>query len=166
MQINHINFFCDKRSKNIVNKKSNNKNHLKKKTFIRPPKILVIEDSLMIQKLNMMSLESIGCNSKLAPNATMALEMFIDDYDLILSDIGLPDKNGKEIAKAIRQYEKEAGCKRNILIALTSDSSELQDCLTSGFDDFYVKPLLMESMQEMLMRWLPHLVSSQQKPMT
>jgi CheY-like chemotaxis protein len=159
MENMEINFFDKANVKNSAQKRTIKKNNHEKCIFIRPPKILIVEDIQMLQRLNMMNLASIGCNPELAKDGATALEMFKNNYDLILSDIGLPDKNGKEVAKAIRFYENKSGCKRNILIALTAQNAELEKCMECGFDDFYVKPLLLEPMKELLKRWLPHLVN-------
>lgn len=129
--------------------------------FITAPKILLVEDTEIIQKVNLGFLDILGCKADLAKDGFEAIDMFVNGYDLILLDIGLPSKNGikktgLDVVKEIRRFEVETGAKRNIVIALTAFGDTMLDtCMTAGCDDFYVKPLLLDPLGEVLQRWLP-----------
>ncbi len=140
---------------------TDNKN---KNLFITPPKILLVEDDEVIQIINTHNMRRLGCNADFAKNGFEAIELFQNTYDIILLDIGLPPKNGVpksgfDVVSEIRRFEAETGTKRNIIIALTAFGDGILDtCLKAGFDDFYVKPLLFDSLAGVLQQWLPHLV--------
>jgi CheY-like chemotaxis protein len=126
------------------------------KAFKRPPKVLLIEDTPIIQRINLVYLKLLGCKVELAQNGEQAIDMFSNGYDLVLSDIGLPDIDGREVIKIIRQQEQS---KRTPIIALTAfDDFIIKECLEAGVDDFYVKPLKTKELSAMLKRWLPEFV--------
>jgi len=126
------------------------------KIFNTAPKILLIEDTLLIQRINLIYLRLLGCQVDLAQNGQEALAIFKKGYDLILSDIGLPDMDGTEVIRMIRQQE---GVKRTPIIALTAfDNFLIKECIEAGFDDFYVKPLKLEELGAVLKRWLPQFI--------
>lgn len=146
----------DSGSKATTKNKSQDRN-----LFIKAPKILLVEDTEIIQKVNLGFLDILGCKADLAKDGFEAIDMFVNGYDLILLDIGLPSKNGVtktglDVVKEIRRSETETGAKRNIIIALTAYGDTMLDkCMEAGCDDFYVKPLLLDPLGEVLQRWLP-----------
>jgi len=60
--------------------------------------------------------------------------------DLILSDIGMPDMDGCELARRVKQH---AGCENVVLAALTAfeDDEHLRASVEAGFDYRFVKPM-------------------------
>jgi len=139
-------------SNEIATAQGNHKN-----LFITMPKILLIEDDPIIQRVNTLFLEQLGTKVELAKDGTQALSLFPQDYDLIFLDIGLPDLSGIEVVQRMRAYEQRHRLKPNIIIALTAHGKSMkEDCLAAGFDDFYTKPLLIEELTKALKCWLPH----------
>jgi CheY-like chemotaxis protein len=78
-----------------------------------------------------------------ADNGREAVEMFADlQPDLIFMDISMPEMDGKEAARAIR--EREAGTDSHVpIIALTAHAMDGDDTsiLASGIDKYLTKPL-------------------------
>lgn len=126
------------------------------KLFKKAPKVLLIEDTPIIQRINLVYLKLFGCQVELAQNGQEAVEMFKNGYDLVLSDIGLPDIDGKDVIKIIRKQEQD---KHIPIIALTAfDEFIIKECFEAGVDDFYVKPLKTEELATVLKRWLPQFI--------
>ena len=104
-------------------------------------KILVIEDNLMNQKFIVRLLNKLDIDLDLAENGKEALEKIKEEkYDVILMDIQLPDTNGFEVTKIIKN-SKNLNTETKI-IALTA-SALGQDILKAqavGMDDFLSKP--------------------------
>ncbi len=74
-------------------------------------KILLIEDNLLNQKVVMFYLQKLNYLITATTNGYEAIELVkSEDFDLILMDIMLPEKNGYEITQEIRQLEKENKC--------------------------------------------------------
>ncbi len=127
---------------------------------LKPLRVLLVEDSEIIRKVNLYLLKSLDFEVELAIDGFEALRKITNSYDLILLDIELPShngisKNGLDVAKSVRNYEKKHNVKPSIIIALTSfDSSIKNDCLAAGCNDFYEKPLSILKLKEVIQRWL------------
>lgn len=105
-------------------------------------RILLAEDDPFNQKLAIMLLSKRGHETVLAENGKAALDAFQQDhFDAILMDIRMPDMDGIEAARAIREKEKIAGGHIPI-IALTAHTREcdLELCMESGMDGHISKP--------------------------
>lgn len=101
-------------------------------------RILYAEDEPSNRKVLELALARRGMRVDLAANGTEALRLFREnDYDLVILDWYMPGMNGDELAKAIRQEDREIA-----LVAITSDDLGPDILVTCGFDDVFVKPLL------------------------
>ncbi len=121
------------------------------------PRILLVEDNEMLQKINTKFLCNLGCEVEIAVNGLDAISMAKNDYDVIFLDLGLPDIHGLTVAKAIRSEEQVKPAKRpKIIIALTASEEAMKvRCYSAGFDDFYTKPISPEALKQALIKWLP-----------
>ncbi len=71
-----------------------------------PQHVLLIEDNEIAQRIPTIILQEAGCEVDVAANGLQALKFAKNNtspYDLILLDIGLPDLDGFEVAKQLRQ---------------------------------------------------------------
>jgi len=68
----------------------------------------------------------------------------------------MPEMDGYEATRAIRQREGTAGAKRIPIIALTANAMarDREECLEAGMDDHLSKPFNMLALQELLERWM------------
>ncbi|MFU8797316.1 MAG: response regulator [Gammaproteobacteria bacterium] len=126
--------------------------------FVRSPKILVVEDNLMLQTVFTDMLHSLGCKIDIADDGYEAISMSSKkSYDLIFMDIGLPKLDGLATTKIIRSRETDR--KRNIIVAISAYGDLLEKgCLEAGMDDVCVKPVLLDGFLRLLTHWLPHLL--------
>ncbi|MGH9547790.1 MAG: response regulator, partial [Terriglobales bacterium] len=116
--------------------------------------ILVVEDHETLRALVLQQLRALGYSGEAVSNGIEALQKMLQrDFDLILMDLVLPEMDGLEAAKRIRQIEQIAKQKR-IPIVATSAMYDRQECLDAGIDDFMDKPVLLENLRTMLNRWL------------
>jgi two-component system CheB/CheR fusion protein len=71
--------------------------------------------------------------------------------DVVLLDIGLPEMDGYEVARRIREQPALSGLR---LVALTGygQAEDKQRTQAAGFDDHLVKPVEMKALQETLAR--------------
>jgi CheY-like chemotaxis protein len=78
------------------------------------------------------------------------------DYDLVFMDCQMPEMDGIEATRIIRNREKERGGHATI-VALTAHAMEgYRDyCVTQGMDDYLAKPFTIDAMREILERRLP-----------
>ena len=110
-------------------------------------KILVVEDDIKLNKLVRKALEEEGYDAYMALNADSALQMFKEDhYDLIISDIMMPVKDGFALAEEVREFNSSVP----ILFMTAMDDFEAKKRgYELGIDDYMVKPI---DTQELLLR--------------
>jgi CheY-like chemotaxis protein len=119
-------------------------------------KILVADDNvyniLLISKvLNKILPDAIIFEAK---NGREALEWYQQELpDIVFMDVQMPELNGHEATMAIRLLEKE---KRVPIIALTAGTfvEEKELCLSSGMDDFVTKPFILNTIVNVINKWL------------
>jgi signal transduction histidine kinase/ActR/RegA family two-component response regulator len=71
-------------------------------------KILVVDDESQVRELMGEILEFEGCEATLAENGNEALKLFIaGKFDAVFTDVGMPGMNGWELARAIRELDRE-----------------------------------------------------------
>ncbi|CAG1021029.1 hypothetical protein DOJK_00731, partial [Patescibacteria group bacterium] len=121
--------------------------------------ILLAEDNPVNQEVGKGMLHAIGCKVQVAHNgleAALAFEQ--NSYDLIFMDCHMPEMDGFQAAKQIRQIEKKFDVnKRTPIIALTADIQKgiVNQCLSAGMDDYLSKPFNRKQLQAILEKWLP-----------
>jgi PAS domain S-box-containing protein len=104
-------------------------------------RILVVDDNEDAAETLAMTLELHGCEVKTAATATRALEMLPGFAPAVaLLDIGLPDMNGYELARRVRQLPAGAGI---TLIATTGwgQQKDRERAFAAGFDRHLTKPI-------------------------
>lgn len=119
-------------------------------------KILIAEDNEINIFLTQTLIKNILPNAKivLAKNGEEAVEKFKKESpDLILMDIQMPKLNGYEATGMIRNLEKDIEIP---IIALTAGTlpGEKEKCLRAGMNDFLSKPILKQTLSDMLTKWL------------
>lgn len=116
--------------------------------------VLIVEDEKGLSNEMEIYLTKQGFNCDVAFNGKSASErIFINDYDFILLDIGLPDYNGFDLLKESRA----AGCQAAfIILTARSETDDKIHGLDLGADDYLAKPFslpeLFARMQAILRR--------------
>jgi len=119
-------------------------------------RILVVEDQHVLSGLVLQQLRALGYAAEAVSTGIEALQKLLQfDYDLILMDVCLPDMDGLEASKKIRQVEQIAK-QRRIPIVATTGISNRSVCLEAGMDDFLEKPVLLDKLRTTLDRWLKY----------
>ena len=124
-------------------------------------RVLVAEDNAINQDVAVGMLSNMGCRVVTVPNGRAAVRAFAEDqFDLILMDCEMPDMDGFQAAKRIRETERLMNGlpenrdhpRRIPIVAVTAHAlPEMRaKCLDAGMDDFVTKPFddiqLMEAM--------------------
>lgn len=118
------------------------------------PIVLLVEDCLMVQKIHSNFLTSLGYCVDIASNGQQAIRLFkCQSYAAVLLDKGLPDMEGTEVCRIMRQYEKEQKLPSLPIVALTTDETSRGACLSAGCDDFATKPISQEALDRLLKHW-------------
>jgi len=99
--------------------------------------ILIIDDESQIRKLLEITLESHDFKVTQASNAKEGIIKAANHPpDLILLDLGLPDNNGQEVLKQLREWYQ----KPIIILSVQSDEENIVTALDNGANDYLTKP--------------------------
>ncbi|MBW2040869.1 MAG: response regulator [Deltaproteobacteria bacterium] len=116
--------------------------------------ILIAEDNPVNQTLMVRILEKMGHRTAVAENGARAVEAIEKAaFDLILMDVQMPEMDGFEATKAIREKEKDSGGHIPI-IALTAHAlkGDQERCMEAGMDDYLTKPIKKEALEAAIQR--------------
>lgn len=120
-------------------------------------RILVAEDNPVNQKVAQAMLKKMGLRVDVVANGKEAIHALqIIPYDLLLMDCQMPEMDGFEAARVIRQTGSKALNPRIPIIAMTAATmrGDREKCIQAGMSDFIAKPFQKRDLAEMLARWL------------
>jgi CheY-like chemotaxis protein len=115
-------------------------------------KILVADDYPINLELVKDMLELMKCSVDTAETGTEALNLYKKNkYDIIFMDIQMPELDGYEVTKKIREQND-----KTIIIAITANalSGDKEKCLKAGMNDYVSKPIKGEDLENMLTKYL------------
>lgn len=114
--------------------------------------VLLVEDNKIVSKVVKMLLTKLGCKVDLAFDGYSALLMLNEKlYDLVFLDIGLPDKNGNDVATEVRG-NKNCCNQMTPIIAVTAhvDAESKKESFASGINAVLSKSLSEEDISYVL----------------
>ena len=112
-----------------------------------PLRILLAEDNVVNQKLAIRLLEKLGYRADIAGNGIEALQALErQPYDLLLSDIQMPEMDGVEATEKILERWPEG--ERPWIVAMTAEAmaGDRERFLEAGMNDYVVKPIRIEEL--------------------
>ncbi|HBG07816.1 MAG: hypothetical protein A2075_22935 [Geobacteraceae bacterium GWC2_58_44] len=125
-------------------------------------RVLLVEDNRVNQEVGQAMLEKLGCSVTVAGNGLEALEALErGSFDLILMDCQMPELDGYQASRRIREREDQDGLtaapRRIPIVALTAHAMEdnRAQCIAAGMDDYLSKPLSQLQLRGVLERWIP-----------
>ncbi len=118
--------------------------------------VLVADDNAINLRLAQAFLKKFGCSFELVENGLLALAAVEQKhFDVVLMDCMMPEMDGYEATRRIRQRELEQSLPRVPIIAMTAkiNSDEQDVCLAAGMDDYLSKPYSAADFREKLRHW-------------
>lgn len=122
--------------------------------FRRKYNILLAEDNPVNQKVAIHMLQKKGHRVTVAENGRQVLELLLkENFDLVLMDVQMPEMDGFETTRLIRQQES-ASSKHLPIVAMTAHAmkGDREKCLEVGMDDYVAKPLYPEHLYRAIER--------------
>jgi CheY-like chemotaxis protein len=116
-------------------------------------KVLIAEDYDGLREYGKLLLESYGLKTTLAVDGKQAVKKAISDsFDLILMDLRMPNMDGYQAVKQLRNKNNTTP-----IIAVTAHAMRgyKEICLSKGFDDYISKPINNDELTEILDKYLP-----------
>jgi CheY-like chemotaxis protein/HPt (histidine-containing phosphotransfer) domain-containing protein len=121
-------------------------------------RILLAEDNITNQQVALGILKKLGLRADAVANgaeAVRALETL--PYDLVLMDVLMPEMDGLEATRRIRDARSAVRNHRIPIIAMTAGAmqGDREKCLEAGMNDYMSKPIVPQALAEALDKWLP-----------
>lgn len=117
--------------------------------------ILLVEDNPINQKVAMKIVSSLGYRADLAGNGLEALEAVQRQrYDIVLMDVQMPELDGLEATKRIRQMSTLV--QQPYIIAMTANAmkGDREQCIKAGMDDYISKPIHVSDIKQIFENWV------------
>ena len=117
-------------------------------------RLLVAEDNPINQKVAMKMIKSLGYRADVVGNGLEAVDALKRQrYDLVLMDVQMPEMDGLDATRKIRQTQ--SGTDRPHIIAMTANAMQGDEdiCLTAGMDEYLTKPIRIADLKLALDRW-------------
>ncbi|MCL5266610.1 MAG: response regulator [Bacteroidetes bacterium] len=123
--------------------------------------ILVIDDEAQIRKLLELTLESNGYSVHFAISGKEGITKAASERpELIVLDLGLPDLDGVEVLKKIREWSEVPV----LVLSVRSAEGDIITCLDAGADDYLTKPFRTGELLARVRTALRHKLFPQEKP--
>ncbi len=116
-------------------------------------RVLVAEDNLLNQQVVRELLDGAGVRVEVVGDGRSCVEQALaDGCDAILMDIQMPEMDGLEATRRIREQRPALP-----IIAMTASAmaSDRERCIAAGMNDYLTKPIDVEQLFQVLGRWLP-----------
>jgi signal transduction histidine kinase/two-component SAPR family response regulator/HPt (histidine-containing phosphotransfer) domain-containing protein len=125
-----------------------------------PLRILLCDDNAINQKVAARLLQQIGYQADIAANGREALEALDrKPYDLIFMDVMMPEVDGLEATRMIREWQKRGVHpnyqSRIVIVAMTAQAmqGDREKCIAAGMDDYLSKPIRLADVRGVIERW-------------
>ena len=123
--------------------------------------IMLVEDNRINQEVIGAMIRKLGAQITTKENGQKALDYFKKHpdhaFDVILMDCQMPELDGYETTKELLDLWGEAPESAIPIIALTANTmpEDRSRCFSVGMDDYLAKPLHLETLYSMLVKWIP-----------
>ncbi len=137
-----------------------------------PMRVLLCDDNIINQKVALRLLQQMGYRAEVAKDGVQALAALDrEPFDLVFMDLQMPEMDGLEATRAIRERQKDPAqfpnySQRIVIVAMTASAmhSDRDRCLEAGMDDYLAKPVRPEDIRKTVERWGPVILEAQTPP--
>ena len=121
-------------------------------------RVLLAEDNITNQLVALGILKKLGLRADVSVNGVEALKALESiPYDLVLMDVQMPEMDGFEATRQIRNPHSTVRNHRIPVIAMTANAmqGDRETCLEAGMNDYVSKPISPQTLADALDKWLP-----------
>ncbi|HCR85231.1 MAG TPA: hypothetical protein DIV86_00980 [Alphaproteobacteria bacterium] len=139
------------------NNSGNDQKNIADEVNLKGKEILVVEDNSVNQLVVVKMLDKFGVKTTIANDGGEAVgKIKRKKFDLIFMDCQMPNMDGYEATKVIREIEFANRQPRTPIVALTANTiaGDAEKCLASGMDDYLGKPVRLNELEAKLRKWL------------
>ena len=120
-------------------------------------RILLAEDNITNQQVAVGILKKLGLSVDVAANGVEAVKALATlPYDLVLMDVQMPEMDGMEATRTIRDSQSRVLNHQITIIAMTAHAmqGDREKCIQAGMDDYLTKPIELPTLVAILKKWL------------
>ncbi|WP_075995454.1 ATP-binding protein [Salaquimonas pukyongi] len=120
-------------------------------------RVLLVDDNAVNREVALLALSRFAIEPVVADNGFDAIKLASDnEFDLIFMDCSMPEMDGFEATRRIRQQESDAGTAPAPIVALTAHKAETIETRAdaAGMDAIMVKPFTIGDLTDCLSNWL------------
>lgn len=122
-----------------------------------PMRILLAEDNVVNQRMAQLLLERLSQTADIVSNGVEAVEAAMRlPYDLILMDVLMPELDGLDATRQIRERLPKERQPRIVAMTANALTGDRELCLAAGMDDYISKPVQVDELARVLLRQLVH----------
>jgi CheY-like chemotaxis protein len=126
-----------------------------------PLRILLAEDNVVNQRMAQLLLERLSQTADIVSNGIEAVEAAMRlPYDLILMDVLMPELDGLDATRQIRERLPKDRQPRIVAMTANALTGDRELCLAAGMDDYISKPVQLDELAQVLLRQQVHVESS------
>jgi KaiC/GvpD/RAD55 family RecA-like ATPase/CheY-like chemotaxis protein len=128
-------------------------------TRLSAVRILLAEDNITNQQVALGILKKLGLRADAVANGAEAVKSLETlPYDLVLMDVQMPEMDGIEATRRIRNPQSAVTNHGVPIIAMTAHAmqGDRERCLTAGMNDYVTKPVSPQALAQALDKWLPN----------
>ena len=126
--------------------------------FAQGGRILLVEDNTTNQQVAICILKKLGLSVDAVSDGIEAIRSLESmPYDVVLMDVMMPEMDGYEATRNIREPHSRVLNRQIPVIAMTANAmiGDREKCLEAGMDDYVSKPVMPKALAETLAKWLP-----------
>ena len=119
-------------------------------------RLLVAEDNAVNRQLALALLRRLGYDADVVENGREVLDALERErYDVVLMDVQMPELDGLEATRQIRERRGSSDAPRIIAMTANAMEGDRDECLAAGMDDYLSKPIRPEELSRALARCRP-----------
>ncbi len=121
-------------------------------------RILLVEDNVTNQQVALNILKKLGFCADVSANGVEAIKTLEKvPFDLVLMDLQMPEMDGLEATRYIRNSQSSMLNCNIPIVAMTANAmkGDREKCLAAGMDDYLTKPIDVQSLVTIIKKWLP-----------